>query len=335
MGFFYFGGRIKVNVYKQFEISVYRTMRGRGALICETDKGVKLLRETSCREEKYAKEDYITSGLKKNGMVYIDTFVRNTDGNIIAEDDDKKRYYLKDWFEAAELDVRSYQMVMGACRAIAGAHNVLNRIELPEDIGFNINSAQNEEEKFKKKIKEMKTVRNYLKRKKGKSDFERMAYEQIGKYIGEGERTLCCMEDIGYTAIHNRACEKKTMIHGSCNHHNILGTRGYVTLVNYERAQISLQISDLYNFMRKMLEKYNWDIKLAYKMIDEYNREKTIGEDDIKALYCMFSFPEKFFKIMNHYYNSSKAWMADKDIEKLYNVINQNEARLRFVESLK
>ena len=70
-------------------------------------------------------------------------------------------------------------------------------------------------------------------------------------------------------------------------------------------------------------------------MIDEYNKVKTISDDELNVLGIMFAFPEKFFKIMNHYYNSSKAWIPDKDIEKLKNVIKQNESRRRFVESLK
>ena len=43
-------------------------------------------------------------------------------------------------------------------------------------------------------------------------------------------------------------------------------------------------------------------------------------------------FPEKFWKISNHYYNSNKAWVSGRDIEKLEKVIEQEAKRLTFLE---
>ena len=333
MGFFYFGGCV-VGVFEQFGVSVYRTMRGRGAYICETSKGIKLLRETTCKEEKYAKEDYITLELQKNGFNYVDSFCRSVLGEILVEDEDKKKYYLKNWFDAGECDVKSYHDVIGAIGAIASVHKHLLEVGL-NDVAFGIPENKSLEERYGGKLKEMRSVSNYLKGKKGKTDFERSAYEQMKTYFSEGEVAYERLMNSNYSKLYNEAVSGKIIAHGACNHHNILNGRGYVAVVNFERANINIQITDLYDFMRKILEKYDWDIKLAYKMIDEYNKVKTISDDELNVLGIMFAFPEKFFKIMNHYYNSSKAWIPDKDIEKLKNVIKQNESRRRFVESLK
>jgi hypothetical protein len=45
-------------------------------------------------------------------------------------------------------------------------------------------------------------------------------------------------------------------------------------------------------------------------------------------------FPEKFWKIANHYYNTHKAWISGRDIEKLDKVIAQEENRIKFLENL-
>ena len=36
--------------------------------------------------------------------------------------------------------------------------------------------------------------------------------------------------------------------------------------------------------MRKILEKYNWSIEVAYKLINEYDKVRTITEVDLQLL---------------------------------------------------
>lgn len=324
-----------MTILEQFGVSAYHTMRGRGALICETNRGVKLLRETSFDEEKYAKEEYVTNQLKIQGFAHVDTFMRTKEGALIAEDEEGKKYYLKDWFSAGECDVKSYHDVINACRAIAAMHKALALVAPLENENIKIPVCESLEVRYERKLKEMKFIRNYLRKKKGKTDFERRAYESMAAFFEEGNQAYDGLINSGYREKYAEIVSKSELTHGACNHHNILNSKGFVAIVSFERVAVNMQITDLYDFMRKILEKYNWDIKLAYRMIDEYNKVKTISMTDLSVLASLFAFPEKFFKVMNHYSNSSKFWMPEKDIEKLNNVVRQNEARLRFVESLK
>lgn len=325
-----------MGVFDQYGISVYRTVRGRGAFICETSDGMKLLRETAYSKEKYAKEDYVTDALYHSGYEAVDIFCKTLTGELFAEDEEKKKYYLKNWFEACECDVKSFHDVMDAVAGIAKVHVYLNKLQVcPEELSFKIPVAENLKDRFGRKYKEMRSINNYLRKKKKKTDFERKAWENMQHFLREADNAMELLAQFDYSGLFQNAVEECVLVHGSCNHHNILTGKNYVAVVNFERAHIDLQITDLYDFMRKVLEKYQWDIKLAYRMIDEYNRFKTIREEELKLLAVLFGYPEKYFKIMNHYYTSSKAWIPDKDIEKLNVVVNQNEARLRFVESLK
>ena len=86
--------------------------------------------------------------------------------------------------------------------------------------------------------------------------------------------------------------------------------------------------------MRKILEKYEWDIQTAYKMLDEYDKVKPVSDIDLELLGVLFSFPEKFWKIANRYYNSHKAWLSGRNIEKLEKVVAQEDAREQFLQML-
>ena len=53
-----------------------------------------------------------------------------------------------------------------------------------------------------------------------------------------------------------------------------------------------------------------------------------------KQLVGVMLFPEKFWKIADHYYGSHKAWIPKRDIEKLEKIISQEEERISFIEKV-
>jgi hypothetical protein len=48
----------------------------------------------------------------------------------------------------------------------------------------------------------------------------------------------------------------------------------------------------------------------------------------------LLSFPEKFWKIINQYYNAGKAWVPAKNIDKLKIVIEQNMRRRELIDKM-
>ena len=67
---------------------------------------------------------------------------------------------------------------------------------------------------------------------------------------------------------------------------------------------------------------------------DEYDKLKPLDDDDLDMLAAMLSFPEKFWKIINQYYNAGKAWVPAKNIEKLKTVIAQNMRRRELIDKM-
>ena len=94
------------------------------------------------------------------------------------------------------------------------------------------------------------------------------------------------------------------------------------------------QVTDLSNFMRKMLEKNDWNEELGFSLLESYEKVRPLTACEYKQLYIILLFPEKFWKIANHYYNSHKAWLSGRDIDKLDKVIAQEDLRVGFLEKL-
>ena len=51
-------------------------------------------------------------------------------------------------------------------------------------------------------------------------------------------------------------------------------------------------------------------------------------------LYYRFAYPEKFWKIVNFYYNSGKAWIPGRNMEKLEKLFAQDKEKQDFLEAI-
>ena len=56
--------------------------------------------------------------------------------------------------------------------------------------------------------------------------------------------------------------------------------------------------------------------------------------EKIESLYYLFLYPEKYWKQVNFYFNNSKSWISEKNIEKIKKAVEQNSVRTAFADCL-
>ena len=93
-------------------------------------------------------------------------------------------------------------------------------------------------------------------------------------------------------------------------------------------------IRDLHWFLRKLLETSNWSISLGEELLAAYERERPISAISYIDLYYRLAYPEKFWKIVNFYYNSRKAWIPERNQEKLTRLVLQEKEKQHFLEEV-
>ena len=118
------------------------------------------------------------------------------------------------------------------------------------------------------------------------------------------------------------------------NQHHILMGRDYVAVTGFGRMHLGLQVEDLYYFMRKVMEKHNWDCGLGNGMLEAYERVLPMSRMERECLYFMFLYPEKYWKQINFYYNANKAWIPARNTEKIESLKAQEKNRKRFVDGI-
>ena len=70
------------------------------------------------------------------------------------------------------------------------------------------------------------------------------------------------------------------MRHGSYSYHNVLFVGKDLAVTNFDRAEIGIQVRDLYDFLRKAMEKNGWQAEFGKSLIDAYDRERKLEETE-------------------------------------------------------
>ncbi|MFR3753461.1 MAG: hypothetical protein ACLTW9_16365 [Enterocloster sp.] len=90
------------------------------------------------------------------------------------------------------------------------------------------------------------------------------------------------------------------LCHGDLDQHHVLMGGSYTAIIEYNRMHLGIQISDLYRFMRKVMEKHGWNLDLGLSMLDSYEAGAAHGADVKRTcLYYLFLYPGKYWKQLN------------------------------------
>lgn len=319
-----------LNVLEQYDIEVNSTRKVRGAVLCDTDVGALLLTEAAVSDHKLPVLEMLLTQISGCGYERVDSIFINKEGELITEAEDGTRYVLKRWFSGRECDVKREQEVLEAVRNLARLHRMM---KLPgEESGeFPGNNLQ---EEFRRHNRELRKVRTFIRNRTAKGTFEQVVLEHFEAMYLWAEQAEKKLLSSAYERLTQTSREEGTIIHGDYNYHNVWMTPKGIATTNFEHFANDIQASDLYYFMRKVLEKHEWNTELGRAMLRVYQEIMPLSEEERDYLAIRFSYPEKFWKLINSYYHSNKAWIPEKDVEKLRTVIAQTERKKQFLTSI-
>lgn len=319
----------RIGVLESYDLQVLRTYKGRGALICETDQGLKILREYAGRESRVDFQDRLLTRIKAAGMDGVDSYVRNKENQILSADRMNHTYILKDWYEGTECNIYQPNEIQEATRNLALLHRAMAWPEAEDIQDTVIHSVKDE---FLKHTRELKKIMNYMRRRSCKSEFELYFAKYFDLFYDEAEKVLLQVQDWDEALFQEHIRKNGQLCHGEYTHHNVIMSRQKVITINFEKYQPDTPMHDLYQFMRKVLEKNEWAPSVGELMLETYEQINPLTEEERQNLYFRFAYPEKFWKMANHYYNSNKAWIPEKNIEKLKKLVEQNSAKHSFLK---
>ncbi len=358
-----------VALLEQYDVEVLRTRKGRGVILCDTDNGLLVFKEYEGNEAKLTLLDRLLSTVKEQGMVSAEQLIPTREGALCVRENDGTAYILKTCGEGRECNIHDHGECMEAVRTLARLHQCM-LLEPREDLPAPPEFSPLQE--YEKHNREFVKVQRFLRKKSQKTLFEYNLLGCIDYFIEqardvtEGWRSY---EERMSKANQPAADQPKVpqlgapqpgalqpgalqpgahppgahllqgnqeyaYCHGDYQYHNILCAEKGLFIVNFEKCIRDRQIRDLYLLMRKLLEKTDWPVALGRELIETYEKVTPISAYAYIDLYYRLAYPEKFWKIVNFYYNSGKAWIPQRNQEKLDKLLAQEQQKKDFLEKV-
>ena len=319
-----------VSVLSEYDFEVIRTWKGRGAILFETPEGIRILKEYKGFPEKLAVQNALLARVREESDILVEEILPNKEGELWIKDQSQETYIVKTYFEGRECSIRDNEECRKVVRMLAKLHKAMIMPPEPGEEGGILRL----DREYEKHNRELKKVRRFLRGKSQKNDFEIYLLKFYDGFMEKAfeitERWNACQKESDYEQIAGAG----TWCHGDFQYHNLLINGSDMFVINFEKCACDSQIRDLYLFLRKLLEKSNWSLSVGNSMLDAYQKERTLSEEERLQLYYRLAYPEKFWKIVNFYYNTGKSWIPGRNMEKFDKLLKQETEKELFLNTL-
>lgn len=350
-------------VLEKYDIDVIGTRKTRGAILCDTSQGLLLLKEVKGAKKRIPVLCELYDFLQEQGYERVDRIVKTSDDQCAVSMEDGSTYILKRWFQGKECDVRKPAELLAAAGNLAKLHGIIRNPPRP----LTVQAEQDEEPaalpvqpqmrcdpsaarpgqglewEYRRHNRELCKVRKFVRSLSPKGDFEYAFLRCFDQMYQWGQAALEALEASEYPELEKESRRLGTLVHGEYNYHNILMIQGdynyrkepyRIATTNFEKFKQDIQAEDLYYFLRKVMEKHGWKVRLGDNMLNAYSAIRPLSDAELEYLCIRFVYPEKFWKTTDSYYRSNKAWKSQKNTEKLDTAIRQTEEKKRFLEEI-
>lgn len=330
------------DVLQQYDLDIIRTSRVRGAVLCETRQGCRLLKEYRGTESRMEQVQCVLAPLEDLTGIAVDRVIPNREGQWITMDNDQTPYVVKEWNGGRECDLTVEEEVLRGVYILAHLHKGLRQVD-----GQSFTKEDSLLKEYTRHNAELRRARNFVRKVRHKSEFELTMMETFSSYYEQAVEAQSLLEQWGLMGTTDRPKDKTKekdpaelsaggyLCHGEYSHHHILYDGEFAMITDFMAMTRGIQVSDLYYLMRKAMEKQGFDCRIGQKMLMEYDRILPLTEEDRRYLYIRFLYPEKYWKQINYYFNSNKAWIPARSTEKIRNLQELEPDRQRFLDFLK
>lgn len=318
-------------IERQFDLKIENLKANKGVYHLKTNKGERCLKKINYGPQKLLFVYGAKEHLIDNGFSSIDRYFLNIDGEpyaLVNED----LYTLSEWIDGRECDFHNIDEVKLAAKTLATLHEASKGYDPPEnsklksDLG-RWNNLMN------KRIKSFDKMRDMLRKKNNKSNFDLLYLKSMEFYKEIGRKALKTLEESEYIKLCELAENEKSFCHHDFTYHNIiLAENNNCNVIDFDYCKREVRTFDISNFMIKVLKRVNWDINFANTIIESYNEVSPLLDSEYKVLYAYLQFPQRYWRLANRYYYNEVNWGQNTFGSKLESIINEQEVTLKFLE---
>jgi len=322
---------LDIKLFETMGLKVKQIIPVRSVYRIVTDKGFFCLKRLRFPMEDMNFIFAAVEHLREGGFTNTFSIVKQKNGDdFISFKGDK--YFLTEWIDGRECDFLNPLDIDAAIEVLARLHNAAEGYSPalpPEDRCYYGKWPEN----FRKRIDEMKLIKEQALAKPEKSDMDEIYLDYVDMCINDGEEALLMLSKTDYLGISERAAKKGGFIHHDFAHHNILHTfDGRTYVVDFDYCIMDIRIHDIGSLIIRNMKKTNWDIDKAMDVLESYDRRNPISKEELSVLAPFFLFPQDFWMISRQYYIERKPWDEEDFVDKMSTKSEYTLMRRKFIE---
>lgn len=318
----------------QYDLNIKKYQYIRSNYYLETNKGKYMLRKVDVPKEQlffnYEVDTHLEAGGFK-GISSIYTTKKKVPYAMLGD-----QYYVMQAYEPVEeTDFRHPADLAGIIQALALFHHNANGVESKVRDVKEI-KVKNIYEYYQRRRNENTKLKKSMSTLKQKSDFEIMFLEGCEEYRYLEELALDSIDAALVERLITEVKDTKSVAHKDFTYHTVNKTDkgkyiiGHLDLCNYD-----IQVLDLAQILSKIMQKNDWNNDVLYNLIDIYNKERPLSQDEIRMLKFMMIYPEKFNSICFKYIGSKRRWNYSMFEQKWENMLHYKENQLKVAKHIK
>ena len=302
-----------------FDIDINNISSFRDSYIIYNSSGKMLLKKVNMSIDRINFIYKAQQHLIQNGFCCIDTFAltKNNDPYIKINN---SLYTLRKLIDGSEVNFEKPQDIMNSCFLLANFHKCSTNFVLPPD-SFKKDDLGKLPFVYKKRLAEIRRVKKIA--TKNKTKFDYLLLDYIDYFYNLGNDVIKKIEASNYLNLVDMTRKEGSFCHHEFTHNNIITKNDSYFLINFDFCSYELRIYDLCNLIKRKLRKCNWDIHEAEKIINFYSKKISLSSDELYVMKLMIMFPQKYWRVINTYYNNKKNLSDRIYISKLNDVINE------------
>jgi spore coat protein I len=299
------------------------------AFMAVTSQGRKIIRKMPFSPERLKFIHGAKEHLIYNGFTGVDKYLCTVTGEpyFISEN---SCYTMVDFIDGRESSFDEDSDVKQASFVLAKLHGASRGYRVPE--GCKVQSDLGKlPEYFTKRLEDIKKMKKQARR--GKGHFDQLFLEHADHFCETGESAVAALKSSGYARLVEDTREEGLFCHHDYTHHNIIMEGDRTVVINFDYSCFELRIYDIANLIRRKMRKCDWDISKTELIINSYSSIEMLDKEELAVMKIILQFPQKFWRVVNRYYNSRRSWSERSFVIRLQEVIDEIGPHKEFLKN--
>lgn len=298
--------------------------------ICNTDKGIKVIRPVMYTPDKILFVDNVKNHLLNQGFYNIEKYYKSFDNMpyVINED---IIYVMTDYIDIEESDFSDKNYIIKALQLIATFHKLSQGLK---DYNVCQNDCLDIKSNFSKQLLLFEKMKKRVSKQKNLTDFEILFIKNFDYFYKNAILSMDLIHSFNFDTINNLAKKNTMFCHNKIKEETILvGDKSYITQL--ENITIDHFIYDLYSFILRYIRKHSEDYLTLEQILNIYSKIHYIQPNILPLLYALLNFPARYIDICQSFFERKRTFTPISITSDINQILNLKEFHENYISNIK